>query len=496
MLNRSFEHSYSQIFHLTPTQWNLLLAAGVSVAGLSLLRPEFFQHLALRAGRSLKNRLRGKTAGEGVEIAGTWIPDQARLRHTHIIGATGSGKTVLLEQLIYQDLARGQGALIIDPKGDRELYDRVRSFCRKIGRESDLHLLSATYPEESVLWNPCRLGNPSELQSKWFNSGVYSEPFYAKACELGLLEAFNALLQDRPDEFSLADLVRQLRVLAEASRNDHMQGLFLELQNFAQGEWGPLLGILSSEKEPRQREISLLEVTRKNEILFVDLPTEAKAVQSARIGKLLLQELMLISGLRKLYPAIKGERPFSVFVDEFDAFATESFSTFLNKGRSSHFMIHIAHQTLSDLEKVSKPFLGQILGNCNVRFTFRIDHPDDSELVSRFIGTRSIVRKTFQTENGFQTGRSSNRESQEFKIHPDKIKELLVGEGILSMKTEGVLKELRIPAPEKFRIQAKHLPVERRSSSRKGGGSFISTGESGGDDPLANYRRKPEGKGK
>ncbi|NBW82407.1 hypothetical protein EBR21_11700 [bacterium] len=74
---------------------------------------------------------------------------------------------------------------------------------------------------------------------------------------------------------------------------------------------------------------------------------------------------------------MRSERPFSVFVDEFDAFASPAFATFLNKGRSSDFMIHLAHQTLSDLNRVSPDFMGQIMGNMNVRYIFRQDSQPD-----------------------------------------------------------------------------------------------------------------------
>ena len=41
----------------------------------------------------------------------------ARLRHTAIVGATGMGKSTLMRSMIRQDIARGDGVLIIDPHG-------------------------------------------------------------------------------------------------------------------------------------------------------------------------------------------------------------------------------------------------------------------------------------------------------------------------------------------------------------------------------------------
>jgi conjugal transfer pilus assembly protein TraD len=421
------------------TREQLALAA---VTAMGLLAAGLGKALQSRALPSLGGW--GRRKGPGIPVGRAWLSDDARLRHTHIVGATGSGKTVLIEQLLLEDIKSGRGALVIDPKGDRELYERVRDQCRQLGREKDLHLLSATYRDESAVWNPCGLGDVSELQSKFFNSAIYAEPHYAKWCERALLQAFNEMVPEHPKGFTVSDLVDRLETFCESQkgRDEKMEGLFLDLYNLAKGEWGPVL-CCDDDVGGEKTEVSLLELTRNNQILFVDLPTEAKKVQSARIGRLLTQELMLISGLRKIYPAIRSEMPFSVYIDEFDAFATESFATFLNKGRSSGFMIHIAHQTLSDLNRIGPDFAGQILGNCNVRFIFRQDDPDDAERWSRFIGTRIAVKKTYQTQDGSRTGMSSNREVQEFVVAPDKIKALKIGQAILSIKTDGVCRLIK-----------------------------------------------------
>lgn len=439
---------------LSREQWALAGTTVFAVAAVSLMRlaPHLRLRFPFRWLRSPKN------GNEGIEIGDLWIPDDARLRHTHIVGATGSGKTVLLEQLIYRDLERGYGALIVDPKGDRELYERVRAFCRRIGRQEDLSLLSATYSEESVIWNPCRLGNPSELQSKFYNSAVYSEPHYAKACELALLKASNQILSDHTGAITLAHLVRALEELSRGGKDETIAGLFLDLNNLLHGDWGSILGCRDGSG---RKEISVLDLTRRNEILFVDLPTEGQSVQSARIGRLLLQEVMLISGLRKLYPHLRSRVPFSVFVDEFDAFAFPAFSTFLNKGRSSDFMISLAHQTLSDLDRVSPAFRGQIMGNMNVRFIFRQDEPDDAETWSRFFGTRETIKSTFQAQDGQATGMSSNRIVQEFRVPPDQIKDLKTGECVFSVKTLGKPRQVTIPFTDKTATPTLKFPQVR-----------------------------------
>jgi hypothetical protein len=62
----------------------------------------------------------GKTALVGVSR-------EQRLRHMHIVGATGTGKSTLLVNLIAQDIAHGEGVGVIDPHGDlvEEILGRV-----------------------------------------------------------------------------------------------------------------------------------------------------------------------------------------------------------------------------------------------------------------------------------------------------------------------------------------------------------------------------------
>jgi DNA helicase HerA-like ATPase len=54
------------------------------------------------------------TSTTGAEV---WLSRNERMEHIAAIGATGSGKSTLLEHLFAQDVARGDGVLLIDPNG-------------------------------------------------------------------------------------------------------------------------------------------------------------------------------------------------------------------------------------------------------------------------------------------------------------------------------------------------------------------------------------------
>ncbi len=452
MLTHQYQNWYSRYLGLSETESAILVATIIAVAGLSALNPEFAKSLGFKLVRQIKRPLAKlirrfkRQAGDGVWLGDVFISDLARLSHTWILGSTGYGKTVFLEHLIKADIERGLGMVIVDPKGDRKLYERVRQLCKDAGRERDLHLMSATYPNESVRWNPCALGNPSELKNKWLNSGVYENPFYATAAERALQEGFTWLNENQPDGFNLSDLLKRLEVVNEQKKNDHIEGLFNELTNFSMSQWRDLLCVdASASRAGPKREVTLWDIVRKKEILFLDLPTESSGAENSRVGKLFLQEFTLVSGLRKAFPDLVGDQPFSVFVDEFDAFASPAFGSFLNKGRSSNLMIHMAHQTLADLDRVASWYRRVINGNCNVNAVFRMNNADEAELIAKNFGTKQIVKKTFQTSDGMKTGMSSNRETEEFCIHPNQIKSLKVGECVLNIKPQNFAAIVKVP---------------------------------------------------
>src|SRR3990170_755786 len=59
----------------------------------------------------------GHNIHEGIGKSVT-VTNEQRLKHTHIIGATGTGKSTLLLNMICQDMQNGEGIAVLDPHGD------------------------------------------------------------------------------------------------------------------------------------------------------------------------------------------------------------------------------------------------------------------------------------------------------------------------------------------------------------------------------------------
>jgi hypothetical protein len=55
---------------------------------------------------------------DDAHVKEVYLSDSARKQGTYIIGTTGTGKSTLLLNMIYQDIMRGDGLCVLDPHGD------------------------------------------------------------------------------------------------------------------------------------------------------------------------------------------------------------------------------------------------------------------------------------------------------------------------------------------------------------------------------------------
>ena len=91
------------------------------------------------------------------------LPERARLEHMHVIGATGSGKSNLLEHMIRQDILLGRGVCVVDPHGNHpdSLYRSLLLWLAKQGLDKKrvIHLIDPNAQSHSVGFNPLDRGD-------------------------------------------------------------------------------------------------------------------------------------------------------------------------------------------------------------------------------------------------------------------------------------------------------------------------------------------------
>lgn len=101
--------------------------------------------------------------------------------HVGIIGSTGSGKTRLLELLTSQSVFAKEAIVVVDPKGDVDLHERLKKCLEVQGRPDDYYYFNPAKPELScridVLANFNRSTEIASRISSLIASDSPSDPF-------------------------------------------------------------------------------------------------------------------------------------------------------------------------------------------------------------------------------------------------------------------------------------------------------------------------------
>lgn len=162
-----------------PAAVEVIVPAAIGYAGLVLTRRV---KLPLRLPKSAgmkdwndpdpKNRQPRRAAGVvylGRDVNGKelWITAPDARQHGTIPGTTGAGKTTAILSFLCNALTHGSGFVLVDGKGDSELFGEVMAFARRFGREDDvlhLNLLVASGSKESHSFNPFATGNADQIR--------------------------------------------------------------------------------------------------------------------------------------------------------------------------------------------------------------------------------------------------------------------------------------------------------------------------------------------
>ncbi|MFP5491052.1 MAG: type IV secretory system conjugative DNA transfer family protein [Bacteriovoracia bacterium] len=403
-----------------------------------------------------KNILVGSTH-DGVDLH---LSDELRCTHVQIIGTTGRGKTqsVVIPWTL-RDLYRGKSVILIDGKGSRDVPIKLKASIERDKLKVLVHEFDLDKPEDSVKINPLRLGTPQQIVDRIFSAFEFDDPFYRAVqydiCgylvrlifEVKEVVTFRLLHELLTDEKILADklkllpdgheLRRHLLEFLKSPVNDRKQklaGLTSQLAPFATGE-------IAAFVNGGRNEVGLDEVMdsdKSTQLLMMSIPTLKYQRIGHQLGKLVLQDLAYCVGDRE------GKRYnefCSVFLDEFSEFAYEGFVSILNKARSAKVGLHLSHQSMSDLSKVSPDFAKSVITNTNIKCILGLNDPETADYFARHMGTFTEEKFTEQVEEeGFfkrhkATGRGSMREVEAYKVHPNDLKRFTRGRGVLHVPT-------------------------------------------------------------
>ncbi len=330
------------------------------------------------------------------------VSQESRGSHFYVVGATRTGKTKFLESLIEQDIKNGLGFGVIDPHGD--LTEDVKGYLwlgsgrsREFVQEKVV-LIDPTDETRTVVFNPLERTageSPARVASElteafkkiWKDAWGARMEHLLKNTLIALVENNLTLAELHP--FLTDSLVRRkvLEKVNHAGCREYFER-FNSLRVNTQDEWmestlnkvdaflfdDNLRQMLSSPKSS----FNLREVMDEGKILLVKLDKGRLKGNADLLGSLLLAKIQAAAFSRTDLPESKRQR-FYLYIDEFQNFATESFSTMLAEAGKYKLALILAHQNLAQLPP---PLRATILSNCGLQAYFRISR-DDANILAK-----------------------------------------------------------------------------------------------------------------
>ncbi|MDD3302347.1 MAG: type IV secretion system DNA-binding domain-containing protein [Candidatus Gracilibacteria bacterium] len=328
------------------------------------------------------------------------IFDEDRLRHIYVIGKTGVGKSKFLISNIINDIKQGRGLSIIDPHGD--LIEEAISHI-PANRAKDVIIFDPTDEKYPFCINPLDVSKDESKQilakgfidifKKFFGSN------WNPKLEHVLRMIFLALL-DKPGA-TLFDIIRALTdkdfryEMIETIEDDVVKNFWTNefagwSQQFNTEAIMPILNkvgqvlsieVLKNIFSSKDNKLDFRKVMDEKKILLIKLPK----------GKL-QEEIMGFLGamfVTKIYQAAMSRQgldkekriPFFLYVDEFQNFATDTFSEILSEARKYGLGLAIAHQFI---KQIPENLTRAIFGNIGTLISFRISSEDSLYIKQHF----------------------------------------------------------------------------------------------------------------
>jgi hypothetical protein len=344
--------------------------------------------------------------GETVPV---FLTADQRVRHTHIVGQNGTGKSSLLLNLIRQDIENGDGVAVLDPHGD--LIDQILSII-PADRIDDVVLVDPSDVEFPIGFNILQAHSDDEknlLASDLVGVFRRLSTSWGDQMDTVLQNAILVILESSRGG-TLADLRRFL--LEPTFRSEFLQTvqdpelIYYWQKVFPQLGGGKSVGSVLTRLQDffSQKAIRNMVSQRANRLDFADIMDRGKIFlaklaeglggeeNSYLLGTLLVskfQQLVMARQKQKL----EARRDFWLYIDEFQNFISPSMGKILTGARKYRFGFTLSHQHLHQLQSDAKVASAVMTEPCT-RIVLRVGDDDAKRLGECFTSfdAKSLTR--------------------------------------------------------------------------------------------------------
>ena len=332
-----------------------------------------------------------------------------RRRHTYIIGQTGTGKSVLLENLAFQDMMDGRGFAFVDPHGDS-----VEALLGKVPKER---------VEDVIYFNPGDMTSPIGLNMFEFDHPDQKDFLVQEAINMlyGLYDPGHTgivgprlehifrncalLLMSDPNGGTFIDIPKllideefmksKLKYVTDQTVLDFWTKEFPNSQrsneageviSWVVSKFGPFISndamrnIIGQTKSG----FNLRDIMDNKKILLVNLSKGKMGELNSKLLGIIFVMKFQAAAMGRADTPEEQRQDFSLYVDEFQNFATESFESILSEARKYRLNLILGNQFMTQLtDKIREA----IIGNVGTVISGRIGITDAEMLVKKFAPT-------------------------------------------------------------------------------------------------------------
>ena len=340
-----------------------------------------------------------------------YVPNVDRYAGTYILGVQGAGKSGLLQNLIKADMDAGHAIIVIDPHGDL-IANCLHAVPETRGPHTYLlDMEDEAYPFGVNLFSTGKITTDIErtqavarimhiFEVLW--PEVMSQqnlPRYLLAAALVFLDNPGTTLVDM--HTFLQDQAYRARLLSNVADTSVKQFWHTQYDNLGPHEQyrrvQPLIGRLESLFMGRslvrnivgqkRTTINFRKAIEQKQIVFVKLPVKTVAQDARLIGTMLLSQIH--AAVFSFADIPETQRPgVSLYVDEFQHFATPDFAELLTEGRKFGVRVTVAHQYRGQLP----PFLQGSTMTARTKVCFSLTPEDGREMAHVFPSSESTMK--------------------------------------------------------------------------------------------------------
>lgn len=333
------------------------------------------------------------------------LADDDKRRHMYIVGQTGTGKSVLLENIALQDMLNGNGFAFIDPHGDTvetliSMVPKERTedviyfnpgdmefplgfnlFEYKTPEQKDF-LIQETINMLYRLYDPQHQGIIGPRYEHWFRNAaltLMSDPKGATFIEIPKIFTDKQFLKDKMQHVTDPTVLdfwnKEMAQTSDYHKSEVLGWFVSKFGAFMSNEM--MRNIIGQTKSS----FDLREIMDNKKILLVNLSKgRVGELNSMLLGMMFVMKFQAAAMSRASMP--ESERvDFSLYVDEFQNFSTDSFASILSEARKYRLNLIVANQFIGQL---TEEIRDAVFGNVGTIISLRCGATDADFLVKQF----------------------------------------------------------------------------------------------------------------